>query len=391
MNHFRLAAAALNQTPLDWDKNRRHILAAVAEARDTGVGVLCLPELCITGYGCEDMFFSAGVQRSALDELAGIVPETHGLVACIGLPVCFEGAVYNCAALACDGRLLGLVAKQHLAGDGIHYEPRWFRRWPAGQVGTVEVGGVACPIGDLLFDCGGVRIGMEICRDAWLPDRTGVQLARRGADVLLNPSASHFAFAKQLIRERIVLEGSRAFCVSYAYANLLGNEAGRAIYDGGTLLASEGRMIARGPRFSYADWLVTSAAVDVAATRRLRGERFPELEQGATPAERMIAAEFHFPAVTEAGVAVSVSAGTCGGESSRHTPCAVAAADGTRSAPATVPGHPEWETGADWKEEEFARAMPLALFDYLRRSRRRGWSCRSAAVWTRQLWPCWCI
>ena len=49
-------------------------------------------------------------------------------------------------------------------------------------------------------------------------DRTGARLAQRGADVLLNPSASHFAFAKQEIRERFVLEGSRAFCVSYAYA-----------------------------------------------------------------------------------------------------------------------------------------------------------------------------
>ena len=57
------------------------------------------------------------------------------MVVCFGLPVFFEGAVYNAAAVACDGRLLGLVAKQHLAGDGIHYEPRWFRRWPAGVVG----------------------------------------------------------------------------------------------------------------------------------------------------------------------------------------------------------------------------------------------------------------
>ena len=72
-----------------------------------------------------------------------------------------------------------------------------------------------------------MRIGFEICRDAWVADRTGAQLAQRGADILLNPSASHFAFAKQQIRERFVLEGSRAFCVSYAYANLLGNEAGR--------------------------------------------------------------------------------------------------------------------------------------------------------------------
>ena len=114
----------------------------------------------------------------------------------------------------------------------------------------IEIGAQQVPIGDLLFDCGGVRIGFEICRDAWVADRTGARLAQRGADILLNPSASHFAFAKQQIRERFVLEGSRAFCVSYAYANLLGNEAGRAIYDGGTLIAI-GRQDARPRRHDF--------------------------------------------------------------------------------------------------------------------------------------------
>ncbi len=137
------------------------------------------------------------------------------------------------------------------------------------------------PLGDLLFDCGGVRIGFEICRDAWVADRTGARLAQRGADVLLNPSASHFAFAKQQIRERFVLEGSRAFCVSYAYANLLGNEAGRSIYDGGTLIAMGGKMLARGPRFSYADWLLTAAVIDVDQTRRAKAESFLDTNPAA--------------------------------------------------------------------------------------------------------------
>ncbi|MEX0613265.1 MAG: nitrilase-related carbon-nitrogen hydrolase, partial [Pirellulales bacterium] len=280
MNRIRLGAAALNQTPMAWDTNCRNIRGAIAAARQAGVGILCLPELCITGYGCEDMFFSAGVQQRALELLEELLPETAQMVACLGLPVFFEGAVYNAAAVACDGRLLGIVAKQHLAGDGIHYEPRWFRRWPAGEVGSLEIAGQQCPIGDLLFDCGGVRVGLEICRDAWVADRTGARLAQRGADVILNPSASHFAFAKQLIRERFVLEGSRAFCVSYAYCNLLGNEAGRSIYDGGTLLAMGGKMLARGPRFSFADWLLTTAVVDVTSTRRAKADRFPEVSTG---------------------------------------------------------------------------------------------------------------
>src|SRR6185436_18495013 len=78
---------------------------------------------------------------------------------------------------------------------------------------------------------------------------------------------SHFAFGKIDVRRRFVLEGSRAFGVSYVYSNLLGNEAGRAIYDGGALIASGGKLLAAGPRFSYADWQVTSAVIDVEATR----------------------------------------------------------------------------------------------------------------------------
>ena len=336
-----------------WDTNARHLRAALAAAREAGVGILCLPELCITGYGCEDMFFSSGVQQTALDVLEALVPETTELVTCFGLPVFYEGGLYNAAAVACNGRLLGLVAKQHLAGDGIHYEPRWFRRWPAGVVGSVEIGGQEHPLGDLLFECGGVRIGFEICRDAWVADRTGARLAQRGADVLLNPSASHFAFAKQQIRERFVLEGSRAFCVSYAYANLLGNESGRSIYDGGTLIATGGKMLMRGPRFSFADWLMTTAVIDVDSTRRLRAESFPDATPGPVPETEAstVAVAFSFQHTPDPVGATTTSSGTA-----------------TDSIAASVPGHPEWETGQYQKQEEFARSVSLALHDYLRKS-----------------------
>jgi NAD+ synthase (glutamine-hydrolysing) len=357
VKRIRLAAAAVNQTPMAWDTNARHIRAAIAAARDAGAAILCLPELCITGYGCEDMFFSAGIQQEAIERLESLVPETKGMFTCFGLPVFYEGAVYNTVGVACDGKLLGIVAKQHLAGDGIHYEPRWFRRWPAGVVGNVDIGGREIPIGDLLFECGGVRIGFEICRDAWVADRTGARLSQRGADVLLNPSASHFAFAKQQIRERFVLEGSRAFCVSYAYANLLGNEAGRSIYDGGTLIASGGKMLIRGPRFSFADWVLTSAVVDIDNTRRAKAESF--LDTNPRPAADneagLVTAAFEYAEATEPAGAVAVSSGT----------------DGVELA-TTVPGHPSWETGSFQKAEEFTRSVSLALFDYLRKSRAKG-------------------
>jgi NAD+ synthase (glutamine-hydrolysing) len=220
------------------------------------------------------------------------------------------------------------------------------------------------PIGDVLFDCGGIRIGLEICRDAWVADRTGARLAQRGADVLLNPSASHFAFAKQQIRERFVLEGSRAFCVSYAYSNVLGNEAGRSIYDGGTLIASGGKMLVRGPRFSFADWLLATAVVDVSATRRAKAESFPDVAKPSTSDDGIVEVDFSFPIVGAPTEAVSVQTGMCLAGRASSTPMPV------RS---DVPGHPDWETGPHPKEEEFARSVPLALFDYLRKSRTQGY------------------
>jgi NAD+ synthase (glutamine-hydrolysing) len=346
LNRIRLAAASLNQTPMAWEENLRRVVAAIDAAREQGVGVLCLPELCLSGYGCEDMFHSPGVQRTSLEMLVESLPATKGIAVCLGLPVFYEGAVYNTAAMVCDGRLLGIVAKQHLAGDGIHYEPRWFRRWQPGEVGEIEVAGQAVPFGDLLFDVGDVRVGFEICRDAWVADRTGARLAQRGADILLNPSASHFAFAKQEIRERFVLEGARAFCVSYAYANLLGNESGRAIYDGGTLIASGRRLLIRGPRFSFSDWVLTSAVVDVTATRRARTAFYEPSDMAeATSVGATIRGRFQWPEVHGEATTQCSSAGVI------H-----------------VSGHPEFEYGEWQKEEEFTRAVSLALFDYLRKS-----------------------
>src|SRR5207253_9418905 len=146
------------------------------------------------------------------------------MIVSVGLPVRHENGLFNCAAMLVDGKVIGLVAKRFLAGDGIHYEPRWFKPWPAGVVG--EMGGIS--IGDLHFEIAGVRIGFEICEDAWVAKRPGAELALEAIDIILNPSASHFAFGKIAVRERFVLEGSRAFGVTYVYSNLLGNEAGRA-------------------------------------------------------------------------------------------------------------------------------------------------------------------
>ncbi len=339
MRLVKIAAAVVNQTPLDWEGNTARILNAIDEARRDDVGLLCFPELCITGYGCEDAFHAPGVLKSAWEMLERIAGRTSGLAVSVGLPVLFRGGVFDVAALLVDGQLIGLAAKQNLAGDGIHYEPRWFKPWPAGHQADYHHGSNTYPLGDLVFECGDIRIGFEICEDAWVAERPGGDLAGRGVDIILNPSASHFAFGKHRVRRRFVLEGARAFHVSYVYSNLLGNEAGRAIYDGDAVIASNGKILAEAKRFSYADFHLTSAVVDVEQTRmaHARAESSQvELEDGAG----------HFA----------------------RTDFTLGKADPT----AHETHVPDWESTDRVKEEEFTRAVSLGLFDYLRKSRSCG-------------------
>ncbi|MDA1177831.1 MAG: NAD+ synthetase, partial [Planctomycetota bacterium] len=298
MKWIRIAAAVLNQTPLAWDQNSKNIRTAIQMARQAGAHVLCLPELCVTGYGCEDAFLSPAVQHEALCVVQELLPETRGMVVSFGLPLEFRGGLYNAAGLAADGKILGFVAKQNLAGEGLHYEPRWFKPWPNGVAVNWIRDELTAPLGDLVFDCGGVRIGFEICEDAWVANRPGVDLARRGVDVLLNPSASHFAFGKHQVRRRFVLDGSRAFHVAYAYANLLGNEAGRAIFDGDSMIASCGQMLVTGRRFSYADVELIHEAVDIDLIRTQKIRTHSHRADPTAASVGVISAEFSFPEIS---------------------------------------------------------------------------------------------
>jgi NAD+ synthase (glutamine-hydrolysing) len=339
MKLIKAGAAVLNQTPLDWIGNRRRILAAIETARERRVSLLCLPELCVTGYGCEDAFHSANTVEMAAQSLEAMLPATRGMIVSFGLPVLYQNGLFNCACLAVDGSIVGFVAKRFLAGDGIHYEPRWFKPWPQGMRREVAVNGRTVPMGDLLFDCGGLRIGFEICEDAWVANRPGAALALKGVDFILNPSASHFAFGKLEVRKRFALEGSRAFGASYLYANLLGNESGRAIYDGGALIAVAGKLAAAGPRFSFQETLVTSAVVDVATTRMNQARTASFQPRMSTQDDSTVSVPFKFDSPALEAVEINI---------------------------------PDWETGAFVKEEEFARAEALALFDYLRKTRSHG-------------------
>jgi NAD+ synthase (glutamine-hydrolysing) len=355
MKLIKVAAAVLNQTPRDWKGNKANILEAITKAKEEKVTVLCLPEATITGYGMEDDYFCGDVPHRAILKLKEIINTgvpfsgrmesmSEGLIFCVGLPIRFNNTLYNSVATVVNGTVVGFTCKQHLAGDGIHYEPRWFKPWPQGVVQTIDIPelGGTFPIGDIHFNIGGIKIGYEICEDAWVANRPGTVLATKGVDIYLNPSASHFSFNKLNTRKNFVVDGSRAFGATYVYANLVGNEAGRAIYDGGALIATGGSLVAIGKRFTHKNVLLTTAVVDVDNTRtsQVRTASFqPNIEQYN---QGCVKVNFEYPTITEQ---LTVN-----------------------------PQQDAWELSKNIKHEECVRALGLALMDYMRKSHTKGFT-----------------
>lgn len=336
-SRIRAAAAALNQTPLDWTGNQNRILQVLREAKEQSVQVLCLPELCITGYGCEDAFYYPETQEQTWQSLLELIPETHQMVVTFGMPLRYQHKLYNVVAVVADRRLLGFVGKQHLPNYGVFYEDRWFHRWPAGLRGEVEWDGIPYPVGDLSFQIGSIHVGLEICEDAWVPNRPGKALYDRGVDILLNPSASPFTFDKFRTRERLVQEASRSFGCAYVYTNLLGNESGRLIFDGDAMIASAGELLASSTRFSYADHTLTTAWIDIETNRSFQ----TWVKSPVTPANNTLKTDFDWNDVE----------------------------------PAPQMAEQDAFEKSEWiKEEEFTRAVALGLFDYLRKSKSKGFT-----------------
>lgn len=263
MSFLRIGGAALNQTPIDWNSNLKNIQTAIHRAKEDKIDILCLPELCLTGYGCEDLFLHPWLAETAMNKLFELLPFTKNIAVSIGLPVQHEGRLYNCACFIENENILGFSAKQFLANEGVHYEPRWFSAWPHGKQSTLTLNHKTYLFGDLTYLTKGIHIAFEICEDAWRgTERPGFRYAQQGVNLILNPSASHFAFHKSHIRYDIVVEGSKQMNCTYIYADLLGNEAGRMIYDGEVLIAHQGKLIQRNNRLSFHDVELVAATVD---------------------------------------------------------------------------------------------------------------------------------
>lgn len=260
---MNIGGAAVNQTPVDWENNKQNIIHAIEMARIESCELLCLPELSVTGYGCEDLFLSDWLYENALQKLLEIKAYCYDITVVIGLPVKYREKRYNCACIISDTKIMGFVPKQFLANDGIHYEHRWFTPWPCNELKTITINGTAYPFGDKIFNIGGKKTGVEICEDAWRSEtRPAWRHAEKEVDIILNLSASHFAFGKTRKRDALVQSSSDKFDCVYVFSNLLGNESGRVIFDGEILIGQAGNILAKNDLLSFRNFNMQIASID---------------------------------------------------------------------------------------------------------------------------------
>jgi NAD+ synthase (glutamine-hydrolysing) len=241
-----------------------HIRALEAE----GVCLALFPELSVTGYSCEDLFFGSDLLSASREALIRIAQACTTITAVVGIPWQLDdGRLLNCAAVLSDGRLTGLVPKLAHPNYGEFYDQRWFA---SGQ--GLSLGGGDGPLIDArqLFSIAGATVGIEICEDLWSPEPPGIRHCLAGADVIVNLSASNELVAKAEYRRSLVTSASARGISGYLYASAGPTESTKDIVFGGHLLAAEnGVLLGENERFNL-DGSLLIAEFDL---QRLRHDR----------------------------------------------------------------------------------------------------------------------
>ncbi|MDR1209798.1 MAG: NAD(+) synthase [Clostridiales bacterium] len=260
MGYARIAAAAPGVRPGDTPGNAAEIIREIKRAALIGADVLVLPELCVTGYTCGDLFRQETLLAGATDAVRRIAAETSGIgtLVFVGLPVRAGGKLYNCAAALSGGALLGLIPKTHLPNYSEYYEARHFSPGE-GAVREIDFAGRAVPFGTrLLFareDKPDMVIATEICEDLWAPEPPSGGHARAGATVVVNLSAGDETTGKSAYRRALVDGQSGRLICAYAYAGAgFGESTQDMAFSGHCLISENGAGLAETPPFgkSYA-------------------------------------------------------------------------------------------------------------------------------------------
>ncbi len=248
--------------------NAEQIFTMMREAERQGVKLLVLPELCLTGYTCADLFLQDTLLEGAGEGLRTILEATKNLdvLTAIGLPVRnkWDNKLYNCAAVIQRGEILRLIPKTYIPNYGEFYEQRWFASGKGVDTLVSLAGKENVHLSDrVILECDtlpGLVVGVEICEDLWAPEPPSTALARAGATVILNLSASNEVVGKAAYRRQLVVGQSGRLCCGYVYADAgEGESTTDVVFTGHNMIAENGALLAE-RRFAAG---LTIAEIDV--------------------------------------------------------------------------------------------------------------------------------
>ena len=271
----KVAAAVPAVKVADVEYNVQQIESLIAQAEGRGVEVIVFPELCITGYSCQDLFKEQLLLDRAESAILTLLDFTRKLdiISIVGLPVVINGLLYNCAAVIQSGSLLGIVPKTYLPNYAEFYEKRWFAS--AQDLNPSEfyfAGGQVSVSSEpkLFVTSDGMKFGIEICEDVWAPIPPSNNLAVAGADIIFNLSASNEVLGKHAYLKSLLAQQSARTICGYVYASCgFGESTQDVVYGGNALIFENGHLLVEGSRFSFQPQ-IQSCQIDV---EKLRVER----------------------------------------------------------------------------------------------------------------------
>ena len=236
--------------------NTEQICSRIDKAYDAQVSVIVFPEMCITGYTCNDLFLQDTLLSDAQKSLATITEYTKGknMLTVVGLPFEYCNKLYNVAAVIKDGVILGLVPKKYIPNYNEFYERRQFTEGFDKAVKVCVAGQQTYMGSRILFRCSDFEklvVGVEICEDLWTPLPPSVSHAMNGATLIVNPSASNETVGKEDYRRSLVTGQSARLVCAYAYASSGDGESTQDIVFGGhDIIAENGTLLAETSLFA---------------------------------------------------------------------------------------------------------------------------------------------
>lgn len=269
----KVAAATPDIRVADVWYNCEEVIKLLREAGEEGAKIVVFPELCLTGYTCQDLFTQDILLKEVRKALGAIAEQTKdsGILVFIGLPLAVDGELYNVAAALNDGRILGFTTKTFLPNYGEFYEMRQFRPGPE-KPRIISYEGRDVWFGPQILyqaeEMDELIVSAEICEDVWSPVPPSIEAAREGAVIMVNCSASDEVVGKDSYRRELIKGQSARLMSGYVYANAGDGESTTDLVFGGhNLIAENGSVLKEAKRFANE---TIYSEIDV---HRLLGER----------------------------------------------------------------------------------------------------------------------